>query len=63
MHRRVVVRRAPVPRALLALHDPGGAAAAGGGAGAGPEPIVPQGNPLPPSTSNLIQNTNVGVAS
>ncbi len=34
-----------------------------GGAGAGPESIQPQGNPLPTPTSNLVQNTNVGVAS
>lgn len=31
--------------------------------GAGGAPIVPQGNPLPPPTSNLIQATNTGVAS
>jgi hypothetical protein len=34
-----------------------------GGAGAAPQPIVPQGNPLPTPMSNLIQNTNSGVAS
>jgi hypothetical protein len=34
-----------------------------GGAGAAPTPIQPQGNPLPPPTSNLIQATNGPIAS
>lgn len=59
--KQIDVLTAPPPMAAPGAGGPQGVSNMPPGASA--QPIQPQGNPLPPPTSNLIQSTNTGVAS